>query len=1218
MKNLYPILLLLLTLFASTSGAWAQSAGLSATYATFESRCRSTGAIAIAATGGSGSYNYKAVGPIATPFTSSSTITGLEAGTYTVVVKDVVHNKEIEVANVVVTGSYSDPRFGLQATDATCAGNDGSITANGLQNGRSPFTYTIIAPSPSGVGTSNSSGKFTGLPGGEYSIRLTDSCGGIQVRTIRIEAYNWWLEAATLIRNGCTDGDAVITLKDHKGNTNTSGTTFNGFKYGVVQAVGDTLWGTQRSFRFVLGKRRSVTLVAKDACNNVRTKTADIAANTIPAMGANVGISNRACSTFTAAASGQVNLTNPQYCVFNSSGVQVGVCNTTGSFPNLPYGSYTMQVRDLCYDTTIVRSFSASAAVPAITSAVEISAYTCTTFTATVKGTQNFTNPEYCLFNSSNVQVGVCNSTGIFNNLPYSTYSIKVKDACSNAVVPVSVTGTKPVPVVNNHSISNQTCSTFSVQASGNNLQANPEFCLYDNAGNRIDCNNTGLFTNIPYGRYCIRATTSCGDVTADRCFTQNAPVPNPGVSTSNLNCSGFTATVTNKTYLTNAQYCIVNSSGVQVGDCNTTGVFNNLAYGNYTIRITGGCATGTIERTVSATRPTPAIDATIGTSNATCATFTATVTGTNLTAPTYYVYDAGNNLVFTGTSNVFNNLRYGYYCFVVKDGCTNQELRRCQTFSNPQSFTVLTGKTCTLNATDMLVQFAGSGSPFTVQVYHPDGSLVREVTANTAMINLANLPALPAGAAYRVVGTNNCGQGDEKTVVPDATVITRSASVAPKCPSATSQDGSGDLLVTCFSNKALVTPAIISKDGAAFNRSYSTNTGNNFVFASLEPGTYLVEYTLQGCTAKEQQTVVVPPYTFPVQDRSAIYQCNDNGFSLGASVKGGVGPFKYEIIGSLPETPSIITAPQNSAVFSINNGTVYSLVRLRSVDACGNATLNDISVLPLQNIAVTATQTCLYKDVELTVDPIPNATYKWYLKQSDEDSVLVNTNAGFTIPFLMPEQTGVYVCHISVNNDCITRVATFNLTGKCDDATLPVSVQLRGRRTSETAVQLYWDATEEQDVYWYGIERKLNNATNFRLIDSVQARGSQVLESYSYEDKNAGAGKVQYRLRITGKGGKKKYSNIIQTGVPATLVKVLPNPAKSFLRLAWKDPVQDAYQLELYNAVGQRVHSQRIEPFDQREYTLQRPALVTPGVYLLHCTNRISGERQVFKIVFE
>jgi hypothetical protein len=69
----------------------------------------------------------------------------------------------------------------------------------------------------------------------------------------------------------------------------------------------------------------------------------------------------------------------------------------------------------------------------------------------------------------------------------------------------------------------------------------------------------------------------------------------------------------------------------------------------------------------------------------------------------------------------------------------------------------------------------------------------------------------------------------------------------------------------------------------------------------------------------------------------------------VGASVSGGSAPYTYQIIGSAPSLPSINTVTQASPVFNITNGITYSLVRLRAIDACGNATLNDVSILPLR-----------------------------------------------------------------------------------------------------------------------------------------------------------------------------------------------------------------------------------------------------------------------------
>src|SRR6188768_2997597 len=237
-RKLYAFLLLLL-FFDRLQGQDCST--LSFTYATSESRCVATGSITVNVSGGSGDYNYKAIGPVTTPVTSSNIITGLAPGYYSVLVTDLSTGCTKQIDSIYVAGSYSDPRFQLVKTDASCLGNDGTISVANQQFGRSPFTYTIIAPSPSNVGTSNSTGSFSGLIPGEYLIQLQDSCGGIQVRRITIENYNWWFDSVSVVRNGCDMADVFIRIKDNKGNINTSGSAFGGFIYGYSDN-GDTTW----------------------------------------------------------------------------------------------------------------------------------------------------------------------------------------------------------------------------------------------------------------------------------------------------------------------------------------------------------------------------------------------------------------------------------------------------------------------------------------------------------------------------------------------------------------------------------------------------------------------------------------------------------------------------------------------------------------------------------------------------------------------------------------------------------------------------------------------------------------------------------------------------------------------------------------------------------------------------------------------------------------
>src|SRR5437762_4542292 len=100
MKVKFYFIPILLLLFSAVKAQDCST--LSFTYTTSESRCVATGSITVTATGGSGSYNYKAVGPVNTPITSSNIITGLSTGYYHVIVKDMVTGcvKELDSAFV--------------------------------------------------------------------------------------------------------------------------------------------------------------------------------------------------------------------------------------------------------------------------------------------------------------------------------------------------------------------------------------------------------------------------------------------------------------------------------------------------------------------------------------------------------------------------------------------------------------------------------------------------------------------------------------------------------------------------------------------------------------------------------------------------------------------------------------------------------------------------------------------------------------------------------------------------------------------------------------------------------------------------------------------------------------------------------------------------------------------------------------------------------------
>ncbi len=950
--TLNPALSLLILLFLSLAGFSQNCQNLTATAITTESTCMATGTITINATGGSGNFNFQVSGGSFNSLTSSKVITGLPSGNYMVTVKDLNYNCTYDIQNVVISGSYTEPRFSLVKTDLTCLNsNDGSINVVNLTGGLSPYTFTIISPSPSKVGTSNSTGAFTNLIPGEYVIKMQDSCGGLQTRRITILAFDWKIDSYTVTPNGCNDASASFSVSDNRGNTNTTGTAFSGYRYGVVIGPNDTTWHTSRNFTFNMGNKRHFTLVVKDACGNI--KAVNWTNSRIPSVGTSISTSSLNCTTFTATVTNPVNLQNPQFCLFNNSNVQIA-CNTNGSFTNLPYGSYVVRVRDFCYDTTIVRNFTVNQARPTVGSSVNISNRLCNSFNANITGQSNLSNPTYRLLNSSGNQIA-SNTNGSFNNLAYGNYCIQiVNGSCYDTTITRCFNITRnPASMPSSPTVSARSCSTATINMAGSNL-TNPDYELYDASNNRIASNNTGVFSNLAYGSYCVKMEEECTNTTITRCFTLSrlAPSVSSVVNQTNKTCSSFTASITGQTNLFNAQYRLYNGS---------------------------------------------------------------------------------NSLIATNTNGVFNNLAYGSYCIRVEDPCYDTVISRCFTAApNAVNMSLSAMPSCTLGTSSITVNLSGGNSPYTIRVYNPSGTIVRTQNTSAATTYLDGFPGLGNNQSYRVEAESACGIKNSQTVLPIPSSVTKSISISSKCPSGQWQNGASDLSINTNSNPVIITPKIIRKNGTALTINYNIVNNEVYKFVDLEPATYVVEYSTQYCPVKVYDTISVAPYSFPNLQQSTAFQCDNNSFSLGASVTGGSAPFTYEIIGTYPGPASLQVAPQSNPVFNINDGNSYNLIRLRAVDNCGNATLNDVSILPLANIVVSASSNCYSNDVRLSVDSIPNANYAWYRKTSSTDSTLVGTGIDYRISHLLPSDTGIYVCKTSVNSGCLTKVSSYNLTGNC------------------------------------------------------------------------------------------------------------------------------------------------------------------------------------------
>ena len=1058
-NTVFRLCLLVCTVFYF-SPLHAQLCTLAATATTTVSECKATGSITLYPVNGSGNYNYIVTGPGYSSTTSSNIIAGLQAGVYKIRIKDIVTGCVVKLDSVVVDGTYQDPRFTIATTDVTCSGgNDGIITVNNVLFGKPPFSYAIVAPSSSGVGTTNATGIFTGLIAGSYTIQLSDSCGGIQTRVITMVNHTWSVTAIAASKVTCDSIRVTLTVTDNNGNTNIgTPANFGGYQYGYIEGSGDTVWSATPVFGFYKGKNRSASFVVKDPCGN--TSVTIWTDNQVPKANATVSISNKNCTSFTANITGEQNLTNPRYCLYDAANV-LQTCNNIGTFNNLPYGAYCINITDTCYDTTLTRCFTVLQPPPNVSN-ISISNKGCDSFTATVN-TGNVSNGNYCLYDVNGTLI-ICNATGVFDNLAYGSYCVNVKNdpACYDTTMVSCFTVNKPVPAISNPVTITRGCGVFNAAISGAQNLTNPQYCLYDNLSNQLACNTTGNFSGLAFGSYCIHVAndTTCYDTTITKCFTVGALPVGIGIS------------------------------------------------------------------------------------------------------------------------------------------------------ANPS---------CTIGATDVRIMLSNGVSPYIINIYDPSGNLTSTVNTSSATIHVNDLPGLPAGQKYKVVVAGNCGSLDSVLFTPRISSLSRSINLNAKCPGGVWQNGSGDLLINAVFSEGRVYPRLIKRDAITININYSTKSGNNFTFSNLQPGVYVIQYSLENCSNLVYDTFDLKAYDFPSLAQSSVFQCNNNSFNVNATATGGVNPYTYEIIGSTPALPAIIQGPQASPAFTITNGTTYSVVRLRAIDACGNATINDASILPLGNTVITASSDCFYNNINLSVDTIPGAVYTWYKKLNATDSILLGSGQVYNIPYMLPTDTGTYVSVASVNSGCLTKKASFHVTGACGFGVLPAAGILFNGSMQNGYAGLQWITDKAFVADRFLVERSIDG-NRFEQVGVVNAvKGSIGAGEYLFTDFNTLSGRSFYRLGIVKQNAAMVYTRVIEiNNLNTTTMQVLNNPVQDAFVLRFVNARPGKYAVSLISEDSRLVFNTSFTMKSNESRQITRPLGLAAGIYYLQVRDATGIERRSFTLVFK
>jgi hypothetical protein len=286
------------------------------------------GSITATASGGSGFIYSLSDGN----FQDNGTFNGLAAGNYTITAK----NSNGCTGTTQVTIGTNNPCAGVTilvtATKKDPAANqaDGTITASA--SGGTGFTYSLNG------GAYQSSGSFTGLTAGNYTVTAKSAAGCTGVAQVALGASN-----------PCAGVTITVSLTSvnpstgqSNGSINASAAGGSGFTYslngGAYQSSGSftglaagNYTITAKSSGGCLGTAQS-TLTTTNPCTNTSITITPSVTNVVP------------CSTPANNGSITVTASGSSGYSYNLNG---GAYQTSGTFSNLTAGTYTVGVKDV-------------------------------------------------------------------------------------------------------------------------------------------------------------------------------------------------------------------------------------------------------------------------------------------------------------------------------------------------------------------------------------------------------------------------------------------------------------------------------------------------------------------------------------------------------------------------------------------------------------------------------------------------------------------------------------------------------------------------------------------------------------------------------------------------------------------------------------------------------------------------------------------------------
>ncbi|MBX7093731.1 MAG: choice-of-anchor L domain-containing protein [Flavobacteriales bacterium] len=802
--------------------------------------CGCNGSINLNTTGGVTPYSFAWSGGL-----SGGAPTNVCPGTYTVTATGA--NGCTATASVTVTGP-SALSTTSSAVAVTCNGAcTGSATANPT-GGNPPYTYLW---SPGG----QTSQTASGLCAGTYTVTVTATGGCTATSTVSVTQPTAVTATATPTAVSCNGGNNGQIVVNGAGGTAPLQYSLNG---GAFQ-TGNTFTGLTAG---------TYTIIVKDANGCQITLTSTITQPT--------AVAGTVTSTVAAScgfANGSVTVTGSGGTAPYTYSINGGAFQSSGTFPNLLPGSYTVVVKDAngcTISTPITITINALAQPTAtVTSQTNVSCAGGVNGAALI-GISGGTGPYTYDLNPAVGPNPPPQASNSFSGLTAGNYTVVVTDV-NNCTSSVTFTITQPtqltISTVATAALCNGDCNgQITVTASN----ATPPYQYSGNAGATFQASN--VLTNLCAGtiNVVVKDANGC-QVNSNVGITQPAVLAATYTPTNPI-CNG----------ICNGQVVVATSTGgtptyqfsIDGGALQTSTSFTNLCAGvhNMLIQDAHGC-----QQTATLTLANPpgyTVD-TVFTDPSNCGfndgNFQVVASG-GFAPYTYNNVTAG----FSDPNGLFQNLTAGAYEILVTDahGCQETYFVGVNDIQMNGVLNFVTDATCP-GACDGTVSTIATGGFGSISYDLDNGSQTQLGSGDfSGLCDGSHAIAMTDQGFCVYVVTFN-------VTAPPAIVYTQATTN-----------------VSCFggSNGSITFNA---PSGGTAPYQYSINGGTTFQaglsFTGLAAGTYnLVVKDANGCLQTATATITQPTQIVVSENHTNLTCNGNNSGTLSIGAVGGIAPYQY------------------------------------------------------------------------------------------------------------------------------------------------------------------------------------------------------------------------------------------------------------------------------------------------------------------------------------